>query len=316
MSGKRVLGVVLVAAALMVAAPAAAQTVVSSSEIQRLQDDVYQAGSDLSRLRSTDATLASRLQDDLDTLRDEVTYLKVKLRKEGSVPRSEYTDVRDRLQQLRSRARGESYEGRSSEGVFDNTAPRGGTSGGVSGGVSGSERSSRTTQSGIPEGQEIDVRLERELSSDTAQVEDRFEATTVVDLYRGDNVLIPAGSKLRGVVSSVSPATRTDRKGSLTVSFDQITVRGRNYPMRGTVTQALESEGIKGEIGKIGAGSAIGGIIGGIIGGTKGALIGILVGGGGTIAATEGKDVKLDPGTILRVRLDQPPNIPAATSGR
>jgi len=47
------------------------------------------------------------------------------------------------------------------------------------------------------------VRLEGELSSDNAQVEQRFEATTVADLYRGNDVLIPAGSKLRGVVSSV-----------------------------------------------------------------------------------------------------------------
>ena len=31
--------------------------------------------------------------------------------------------------------------------------------------------------------------------------------------------------------------------------------------------------------------------------------------GGGTIAATEGKDVTLPAGTILRVRLDTPPNI-------
>ena len=36
----------------------------------------------------------------------------------------------------------------------------------------------------------------------------------------------------------------------------------------------------------------------------KGALAGILIGGGGTIAATEGKDVELPPGTVLRVRLD------------
>ena len=59
--------------------------------------------------------------------------------------------------------------------------------------------------------------------------------------------------------------------------------------MRGTVTQALESEGIKGEVGKIGAGAGVGAIIGGIIGGAKGALIGVLIGGGGTIAATDGK---------------------------
>src|SRR5919198_1199038 len=114
---------------------------------------------------------------------------------------------------------------------------------------------------------------------------------------------------MRGNVSSVDKATRTDRKGSLTVSFDQVTIRGRDYPMRGTVTQALESEGIRGEAGRIGAGSAVGAIIGGIIGGVKGALLGVLIGGGGTIAATEGKDVTLPPGTILRVRMDTPPEI-------
>ena len=122
-------------------------------------------------------------------------------------------------------------------------------------------------------------------------------------------MLIPAGSVMRGVVSSVNRASRTDRKGSLTVAFDQVTVRGRDYPMRGTVTQALESEGIKGEAGRIGAGSAVGAIIGGIIGGVKGALLGVLIGGGGTIAATEGKDVTLPAGTVLRVRLDTPPDI-------
>jgi hypothetical protein len=34
-------------------------------------------------------------------------------------------------------------------------------------------------------------------------------------------------------------------------------------------------------------------------------LLGVLVGGGGTIAATDGTDVDLPAGTILRVRLDQ-----------
>ena len=114
---------------------------------------------------------------------------------------------------------------------------------------------------------------------------------------------------MRGVVSSVNRASRTDRKGTLTVSFDQVTVNGRVYPLRGTVTQAIESEGIRGEIGRIGAGSAVGAIIGGIIGGGKGALLGVLIGGGGTMAATEGKDVTLPAGTILRVRLDSPPDV-------
>jgi hypothetical protein len=312
-------------AVILFAVPAAAQSTVSQSDIQRLQDEVYQAGSDISRMRAGNS---SNLQTELDDLRDEVIYLKVKLRKEGSVDRTEYADVRDRLQNLRSRARGEST------GTWQGSGTRPGTSTGVGGGVSGGTSSSGTSSSGtsssgtiyderdrrqgstqqtgsssIPTGQEIDVRLQTPLSSNTAQVEQRFEATTVADLFRGSDVLIPAGSLVRGVVSSVNPATRTDRRGSLTLSFDQVTVNGRNYPMRGTVTQALESEGIKGEAGRIGAGSAVGAIIGGIMGGVKGALLGVLIGGGGTIAATEGTDVKLPAGTLLRVRLDQPPAI-------
>jgi hypothetical protein len=295
----------------MIAPAAAGAQTVTATDIQRLQDDVFQAGSDLSRLRSSNPDMASRLQTDLDELREEVVYLKVKLRKDGNVSRSEYTDVRDRLEALRSGARGDSTERRGTwKGGAAGGVP-GGVSGGVQGGVSGDERTTRTQtgSSVIPSGQELDVRLQTQLSSATAQVEDRFEATTVADLYRGNEVLIPAGSVMRGVVRTVDRATRTDRRGQLTVSFDQITVRGRSYPMRGTVVEALQSEGIKGEAGRIGAGAGVGAIIGGILGGVKGALLGVLIGGGGTIAATEGKDVTLDPGTTLRVRLDTPPDI-------
>lgn len=313
---------------LMLAVPAAAQTgsgtqsTVTSSDIQRLQDQVYDASNDIARMRSGDR---DRLQSQLDELRDEVVYLKVKMRKEGSVSRSDYNDVRDRLQNIRNEARGESTsrQGTSTWDTSGTGNPSGRNSGYGTGSGSGSgsstggyyggtrdqqtpPRNTTTRRGEVPSGQELDVRLERELSSNTAQVEDRFTATTVVDLYQGDDVLIPAGSTLRGVVSAVTNATRTQRKGSLTVSFDQLTVRGRNYPIRATVTQALESEGIKGEAAKIGAGAGVGAILGGILGGAKGALLGILIGGGGTIAATEGKDVTLPAGTILRVRFENP----------
>ena len=90
----------------------------------------------------------------------------------------------------------------------------------------------------------------------------------------------------------------------MTVAFDRLTINRRSYPMRATVTQALESEGIKGETEKIGIGAGAGAILGAILGGAKGALAGILIGAGGTVAATEGKDVELPAGTVLRVRLD------------
>jgi hypothetical protein len=152
----------------------------------------------------------------------------------------------------------------------------------------------------------MDVRLSGRLNSGTTKVEDRFEATTLVDFTVGGRTLVPAGSVMRGVVTDVEPATRTNRTARMTLSFDQLTVNGSAYPIRGTVTQAIEGEGLKGEAGRIGTGAGVGAIIGGILGGFRGALAGIIIGGGGTIAATEGKEVELPQGSVLRVRIDSP----------
>ena len=43
-----------------------------------------------------------------------------------------------------------------------------------------------------------------------------------------------------------------------------------------------------------------------VLGGVKGAVLGAVIGGGGTIAATDGKEVELPQGTVLRVRVDSP----------
>jgi len=158
----------------------------------------------------------------------------------------------------------------------------------------------------IPAGQELDLRLQAALSSETSTAEQRFEATTAVDVTQNGVVLIPAGSVVRGVVSSVRPAGRVDRVGSLTLSFDQMTVRGRAYPIRGMATQVFESGGIREEIGTAGAGAGVGGVLGGLIGGVKGAVLGAVIGAGGAIAATDGKDVHLPAGAVVRIRFDAP----------
>jgi hypothetical protein len=156
----------------------------------------------------------------------------------------------------------------------------------------------------IPTGQEMDVRLQTTLSSETAAPEQRFEATTAVDITQNGEVLIPAGSMVRGVVTAVERPGRVDRVGRLTLSFDQMTVRGRNYPIRGMATEVFESKGIRDEVGTAGAGAGVGGVIGGLIGGVKGAVLGAVIGAGGAIAATEGKDIHLPAGSIIRVRMD------------
>jgi TolA-binding protein len=303
------------------AVPAVAQQsgTVTQADIQRLQDTVYLAERDVSQTRSRDAARADRLQSELDDLRDEVVYLKVKLRKERTLARTEYADVRDRIDDLRSRARGDSpspvssSSSSSSSSASSAAAPtsRPASPPPASSSSSASSTSSRpaTAPAGtveIPVGTEIDVRLQTALHSGQNQVEDRFEATTLVDVGVNSRVVIPAGSVMRGVVTQVEPATRTNRTARMTVSFDQVTVNGTPYAIRGTVSQAIEGEGIRGETARIGTGAGVGAIIGGILGGFKGALAGILIGGGGTIAATEGKEVQIPQGSVLRVRLDSP----------
>lgn len=258
--------------------PVAAWAQATQADIDALQAQVTTVSERIDRLRETDATRAATLSRDLDLVRDDVAYLRVRLRRENSLPTSEVTAVRDRLAALERDASGTTLR-----------------------------EAEPTRRAGeIAVGQELDARLQTPLSSQTAEVEDRFEATTLVDLYQGNTLLVPAGSVLRGVVSGVERASRTDRRGSLTLTFDQMTVAGRTYRIRASVTQALEGAGLKGEVGKMTTGAAAGAIIGGILGGFQGAAVGVLIGGGGSLLALPGTNVKVDAGTVLRVRFDAP----------
>src|SRR5262245_8489241 len=260
-----------------------AQAAIDMATLERKVEDAQAA---------YDRNLGNADRQEMSDIRDELGYLRVKQRRGEAVTRTDRMRLNDRVDRFLVRMNGRAS---SSTGVYDRT--------------NRDDRYGTTQGRGrleIPSGSEVDVRLLTALTSDTAQVEDRVEATTLIDLYRGNDLLVPAGSMLSGWVTSVDRASRTDRKGSLTVEFNRLRVNGRAYDVRAYVTQALESEGIKGEVGRIGAGSAVGAIIGGIIGGVKGAIAGILIGGGGVIAATEGKDVHLPEGTVLRVRFDTP----------
>ena len=256
-----------------------------------------QAAADMATLerRVEDARAAySRVQSSADEtelreIEEDLTYLRVKARRGETVTARDRRNLSERIDRFLVRMN-----------ANNNTNTTGNT-----GAYERPSRPNRTVRGGqIPSGSEVDVRLHTPLDSETAQVEDRVEGTTMVDLYQGNDLLVPAGSTIEGYVSSVDRASRTDRKGELTIMFTRLKVNNRTYDIRAYPTQALESEGIKGEAERIGAGAGIGAIIGGILGGVKGAITGILIGGGGVIAATEGKDVELPAGTVLRVRFD------------
>ncbi len=248
-----------------------AQSPATPADIQKLEQIATEVEADVSRVADRDAELAAQLLTELAEARDEITYLRVKRRREGRLSRDEYLVAREMLVGIQRRAQASSIE------VGRDT---------------------------VPVGTEIDVRLQSRLTSKTAVVEDRVEATTIADVRSDGRVLIPAGAVVRGLVTEVKKAGRVHRKGSISLKFDQITIDGRTHDMMGTVTHALESEGVSAEKAKIGTGAGVGAVIGGILGGFKGALAGILIGAGGTVAATEGENVDLPPGTLLRVRID------------
>ena len=275
----------LLITALLTALVGAQQTPVTAADISRLDSTIIDIEKQLVTLQKTDPTLANEVARSLNDLRDEAAYLRVKLRREGSVARADYTGVRDRLETLRLRAYGQKVAAQ----------PAG--------------EDPLVTVYTVAVGTEFDTRLQTPLNSGKVKAEDRFEATTMLDYTIGKDLVVPAGSTVRGFVSSVQAAGRIDRKGSMTLSFDEIRIGNRSHKLRASVVNTLDPK-VAEDVTRIGAGAAVGAVIGGLLGGGKGALIGVLVGGGSTVAATEGSDVNLPVGTILRIRLDQPLEIP------
>lgn len=282
--------VIALASALPHAQPAQTpQSAVTSADLSRLDMMALEIRNHLVSLKASDPSLAADIQRRLTELDDELTYLRVKLRKEGAVTRQEHDGLRDRLETLRLKAQGP---------VAGAPVEPGRTTGGAY---------------VFPVGTVLEVRLQTPLSSATAKIEDRFEATTIASYPDEREVFIPAGSIARGFVSSVRAAGRIDRRGSLTLSFDELRIGSTNQRLRASVTEALDPKARE-DVTRIGVGGAVGAVIGGILGGARGALLGVLVGAGGTIAATEGSDVELPAGTILRIRLDQPLEIIRAST--
>jgi peptidoglycan hydrolase-like protein with peptidoglycan-binding domain len=160
----------------------------------------------------------------------------------------------------------------------------------------------------VPEGSVILVRTLSPLESATARAGQTFE-TSVVDTIRIDDfTVIPAGSRIRGVVGFVQPANR-QQSGVIEVNFDRLTLPGgAAYTLnaRLTSTDAAERRQIESDPnarvvlvgGRAGVGAAIAGA-----GSDRNPASGILAALGGLLS--EGRDVRLPAGTPLAVQLEQ-----------
>jgi len=165
----------------------------------------------------------------------------------------------------------------------------------------------------LPVGSQLSARLMDSLSTRYTETGDAFTAITGAAVTRDGYVVIPAGSTLYGVVEQVDrPDGRLDRSAKLVLAFERIEVDGHAYPLTATVVGASEKmeSGLGDEKTKMGVGAGVGAVLGAVLGGKKGAVAGILLGGSGAILATEGKNVELDRGTLLTIRLDRSLDLP------
>lgn len=160
----------------------------------------------------------------------------------------------------------------------------------------------------LPEGSVIIVRTSNALESATAKVGQTFE-TVVVDTVRVDNyTVIPAGSRIRGVVTFAQAADR-QRSGVMEVNFDRLTLPDdKAYTLNGklTSTDAAERRQIESDPnarvvlvgGRGGVGAAIAGA-----GSERSPASGILAALGTLLS--EARDVRVPAGTPLAVQLEQ-----------
>ena len=151
---------------------------------------------------------------------------------------------------------------------------------------------SSTSINFIPAGTTLSVRVNDNLSSETAQEGSRFSGTLAADLTTSDGrVIFSRGADVTGRVITAKPSGRMSDSGELDLAIDSIRSGSQSVEVRVTPFAVKGQSHTKSNTTKIGGGAALGAIIGAIAGGGKGAAIGAGVGAGagGVGAAATGK---------------------------
>ena len=161
----------------------------------------------------------------------------------------------------------------------------------------------------VPGGTAMSVTLDTALASDRNRTEDPVRATLEAPVRVDETTVIPSGSALTGIVTSVKESGKIQGRAELGLRFDRVRVGSVTYDIRTEPLYYRAQATKKKDAEKIGIGGAAGAVIGAITGGKKGAAIGTAVGAGaGTavVLATDGDEIRLAPGHKLRVSLVDP----------
>lgn len=162
----------------------------------------------------------------------------------------------------------------------------------------------------VPAGTSFVAVLQTQLSTDENSTGDPFVAKTVEPIYVDGRIVVPAGSRVDGVLRDVQASGRIKDRARMTLVFQEIVdSAGKTRAMSALPLTIKAASETRDDVLKIGAGSAAGAIIGAITGKKNGAVIGAAAGAAaGTILvlATKGEDVELDSGVRLNVQMTGP----------
>jgi hypothetical protein len=160
----------------------------------------------------------------------------------------------------------------------------------------------------VPAGVTLLLVLEMAISSATSRSGDRVVARLAEGVRVGERVVLPAGSEVRGQVTTAVPSGRVKTRARLAFAFDTLVLEGEEHSIgTGPIDITAGSTHNK-DAATIGIGAGAGAIVGAIFGGKKGAAVGGLIGGTtgtGVVLVNTGKEVALGSGTRVTVRLTQ-----------
>lgn len=154
----------------------------------------------------------------------------------------------------------------------------------------------------IPAGSPITVRINEDLSSESAEAGDTFTGTLTQPLIVNEKTVFPKGAAVTGRVISAKKSGRLSDPGVLELRLVSI---GTGTQSTNVSSQPFVIKGAshtKSNVAKIGGGTAAGAIIGAIVGGGKGAAIGAGVGAGAgtaTAAATGKRPATVESEAVL-----------------
>ena len=201
---------------------AAAQPAVTASDVERLDDRLFEAGTAIARLRTGDAVLRKELLSEVEDVRAAVRGLDGRLRAGEPVAWDAYTALRRRITEVKRRARSHV------------------TVTGWGGGPTARApypSAAQPPRPEIPAGLELEARLLSSIDPETARRGDPVEAATVAAYSAGGEEVVPAGSLLRGTVHVRRPESgRAAAAPRVTVTFEDVLVAFTTHPIDAALT--------------------------------------------------------------------------------